>query len=83
MAKPHLNLHVEHHQVNCHEFEQTLEDSGEQRSLVCCSPWGRRVRQNLVTEQRQQFEHGLQITALSHICDLGQYLNIITEHNDK
>ena len=23
-----------------HEFEQTLGDSGEQRSLTCCSPWG-------------------------------------------
>ena len=23
-----------------HEFEQTPGDSGGQRSLVCCSPWG-------------------------------------------
>ena len=23
----------------------------EDRSLACCSPWGRRVRQDLVTEQ--------------------------------
>ena len=23
-----------------HEFEQTLGDSGGQRSLACCSPWG-------------------------------------------
>ena len=29
-----------HHQLNGHEFEQTLEHSGAQRSLVCCSPWG-------------------------------------------
>ena len=28
------------HQVNGHEFEQTLGDSGGQRSLACCSPWG-------------------------------------------
>ena len=28
-----------HHQLNGHEFEQTLGDSGGQRSLVCCSPW--------------------------------------------
>ena len=27
-------------QLNEHEFEQTLGDSGEQRSLVGCSPWG-------------------------------------------
>ena len=29
-----------HHRFNGHEFEQTLGDSGEQGSLVCCSPWG-------------------------------------------
>ena len=29
-----------HHQLNGHEFEQTLGDSGGQGSLVCCSPWG-------------------------------------------
>ena len=29
-----------HHQLNVHEFEQTLGDSEGQRSLVCCSPWG-------------------------------------------
>ena len=31
-----------HHQLNGQEFEQTLGDSGGQRSLVCCSPWGRK-----------------------------------------
>ena len=29
-----------HQQLNWHEFEQTLGDSGGQGSLVCCSPWG-------------------------------------------
>ena len=29
-----------HHRLNGHEFEQTLEDSEGQGSLVCCSPWG-------------------------------------------
>ena len=28
--------------ANGHEFEQTLVDSEGQRSLVCCSPWGRK-----------------------------------------
>ena len=28
-----------HHQSNSHEFEQTPGDSGDQGSLVCCSPW--------------------------------------------
>ena len=27
-----------HHQLNGHEFEQTLGDSEGQRSLACCSP---------------------------------------------
>ena len=27
-----------HHQLNGHKFEQTLGDSGGQRSLACCSP---------------------------------------------
>ena len=29
-----------YHQLNEHEFEQTLGDSERQESLVCCSPWG-------------------------------------------
>ena len=29
-----------HHQCSGHEFEQTLRDSGGQKSLACCSPWG-------------------------------------------
>ena len=29
-----------HHQLNGHEFEQTLGESG-QGSLACCRPWGR------------------------------------------
>ena len=32
-----------HHQLNGHESEQTLGDSEEQGSLVCCSPWGCRM----------------------------------------
>ena len=29
-----------YHQLNEHEFEQTLGDSEGQGSLACCSPWG-------------------------------------------
>ena len=29
-----------HHQLNGHEFEQTLGDTGGQKILACCSPWG-------------------------------------------
>ena len=30
----------QYHQHNGQEFEQTLGDSGGQRSLVCCNSWG-------------------------------------------
>ena len=29
-----------HHQINGHEFEQTLGDDEGQRSLMCCCPQG-------------------------------------------
>ena len=29
-----------HHQLNGHEFEQTVGDAEGQASLVCCIPWG-------------------------------------------
>ena len=32
----------QHHQLDGHEFEQAPGDSGGQRSLACCSPWGRK-----------------------------------------
>ena len=31
-----------HHQLNGHEFEQTLGDGEGQGGLVCCSPWHRK-----------------------------------------
>ena len=31
-----------HHQLNGYEFVQTRGDGGEQGSLACCSPWGRK-----------------------------------------
>ena len=41
-----------HHQPDGHEFEQTLGARGGQGSPACCSPWGCRVRHDLVTEQQ-------------------------------
>ena len=41
-----------HHQLDGHEFEQTLGDSKGQESLVYCSSWDCRVRHSLATEQR-------------------------------
>ena len=42
-----------HHQLNEHEFEQTLGNSEEQESMARCVPWSHRVRHNLVTKQQQ------------------------------
>ena len=45
----------QHHQLNGHEFEQTLGDSEGQGNLVCYSPWGpQRIGHNLVTEQQHK-----------------------------
>ena len=38
-----------HHRLDGYEFEQALGDSEGQRSLVCCSPWGR--KQSNTTER--------------------------------
>ena len=45
-----------HHQLNGHEFEQTLRVGEGQGSLACCNPWSCRVSYNLATEQRQHME---------------------------
>ena len=39
-----------HHWLNGEEFEQALGVGDGQGRLVCCSPWGRRVGHNWVTE---------------------------------
>ena len=40
-----------HHQLNGHEFEQTLGNSEGQGSLACCNPWGHKEL-DTVTEQQ-------------------------------
>ena len=42
-----------HHQLNGHEFEDTLRDREGQGSLASCSPWGRRVGYDIGTEHQQ------------------------------
>ena len=43
-----------HHQLNGLEFEQAPGDSEGEGSSACCSPRGRRVRHDCVTEQQQR-----------------------------
>ena len=42
-----------HQRLNGSEFEQALAVGDGQGSLVCCSPWGCRVRHDWATEQQQ------------------------------
>ena len=42
-----------HHQLNRHEFGQTLGDGDRQGNLAYCGPWGGRAGRDLATEQRQ------------------------------
>ena len=44
-----------HHQLDGHEFEQTMGNSEGQGSLVCCSPWGRKESNTTVHEQQQLY----------------------------
>ena len=62
-----------HHWLNRHEFEQTLGDSGGQRKLACCSPWGLRVRHELATEQQQQKSHIHTISIRFFEAQIGYY----------
>ena len=39
-----------YHRLTGHDFEQTLGYSEGQGSLMCCSPWVRRVGHDLVNE---------------------------------
>ena len=39
-----------HHRLKGHKFEQALGVGDSKVSLVCCSPWGRRVGHDSVTE---------------------------------
>ena len=43
------------HQLNAHEFEQTLGDGEGQGSLVCCSPWD--YKESDTTEQLKNKLH--------------------------
>ena len=45
-----------HHWLNGHEFEQALGFGEGQGGLACCSPWGRIVGPDLVSEQQQHLQ---------------------------
>ena len=57
-----------HHQLNGHEFEQTLGDSEGQGSLACCSPWGHKESDTLgdTTTTLHSMEHTEECTTRTH-----------------
>ena len=42
----YIHIYIYVHTYIKNEFEQASGDGEGQRSLVCCSPWGGRVRHN-------------------------------------
>ena len=55
-----------HHRPDGHEFEQALGAGDRQRSLVCCSPWGR--KESDTTEQLNWTELNLVWPILWFAC---------------
>jgi len=54
-----------YHQLDGHEFEQTLGVGDRQGSLVCSSPWGRKVRHNWAAELNTNWGPSLLTTGFS------------------
>ena len=61
-------------QLNGHEFEQSLGDSEGQGSLVCCSLWGCKESDTVMTEQElvAQTVKNLPIMRETWVGSLGQ-----------
>ena len=60
-----------HHRLNGHELEYTLGVGDGQGSLACCSPWGRSVGHDRVTELNCTdivFRHN----AIAHLIDYSE-----------
>ena len=45
-----------HHRLTGHEFGRTQGDSEGQGSLLCCSPWARRVGHDLAIGRKQSIK---------------------------
>ena len=52
-----------HHQLDGHEFEQTLGVADGQGSLVCCSPWG--CKQWDMTERLNKNKNSIEVICLA------------------
>ena len=56
-----------HHQLDGHEFEQAPGVGDGQAGLACCSPWGRRVGHDWVTELNELMYGKMQESVLFEI----------------
>ena len=54
-----------YHRLHEHEFEQALGAGGGQGSLVCCSPWGCKIKSDWATKLKMQL--GCKSESLSHL----------------
>ena len=71
----------EHHQLNGHEFEQTLGDREGQGSLACCSPWG--YKELDTTEQLNNNKHlGIKLATFPALLWVASESNYSTSKND-
>ena len=74
-----------HHRLDGYEIEQTLGGSKGQRSLACCSPWGRVLDMteqlnktiNFITVKSDIGERDQRITLLIKLIFVGMYLNYL------
>ena len=65
-----------HHQLNGHEFEQTLGDSEGQGSLACSSPWGHKelyTTEQLNRTYSDQYEVIIDLISISLGCVYFKY----------
>ena len=62
-----------HHQLNGHEFEQTLGVGDGQGGLACCSPWG--LKESDMTEQLSWTETHSQSSALNHYSLIQEFIS--------
>ena len=54
------------HQLNGHEFEQSLGDDEGQGSLVCCSPWGHKESNTTERLNNKKMYFNREIKLLGH-----------------
>ena len=72
-----------HHRLNGHEFEQAPGVGDGQGGLVCCSPWGHRVRHDWAIELNLAAEYVLlTITRCKQLLSSYYLISIVMVYRD-